>query len=87
MRGSVTPTASKLEGKWAHKTVFFDIEHVYVREDRCVCVTFHWLINRLHFDTSSFDINKNVCGVCTRICIRVNAQTELLDFDDDGIRS
>ena len=32
MRGSVTPTASKLEGgaKRAHKTVFFDIRRVYV---------------------------------------------------------
>ena len=29
-----------------------------------MCVTFHWLINRLHFDTSSVDKNKNVCGVC-----------------------
>ena len=32
MRGSVIPTASKLEGgaKRAHKTVFFDIGRVYV---------------------------------------------------------
>ena len=32
MRGSVTPTASKLEGgaKRAHNTVFFDIRCVYV---------------------------------------------------------
>ena len=32
MRGSVTPTASKLEGgaKRAHKTLFFDIGRVYV---------------------------------------------------------
>ena len=32
MRGSVTPTASKLAGgaKRAHKTVFFDIGRVYV---------------------------------------------------------
>ena len=39
MRGSVTPTASKLEGeaKRAHKTVFFDIGRVYVREQVCVC--------------------------------------------------
>ena len=43
----------------------------------CVCVTFHWLINRLHFDTSRFDKNKNVCSVCIRICIRVNAQTNI----------
>ena len=42
-----------------------------------MCVTFHWLINRLHSDTSSFDKNKNVCGVCTRIGIRVNAQTNI----------
>ena len=63
MRGRVTPTARKLEGgaKRAHKAVF----------------TFHWLINRLHFDTSSFNENKNVCGVRTRICIRVNAQTNI----------
>ena len=45
-------------------------------ENRCVCVTFHWLVNRLHLDTSSFDKNKNVCGVCTRICIRVNAHAQ-----------
>ena len=79
MRGSVTPTASKLEGgaKRARKTVFFDIGRVYVRGQVCVCVTFHWLENRLHFETSSFDKNKNVCGVCTRICIRVNAQTNI----------
>ena len=42
-----------------------------------MCVTFHWLINRLHFDTSSFDKNKNVCSVCIHICIRVNAQTNI----------
>ena len=46
-------------------------------KDRCVCVTFDWLENGLHFDTSSFDTNKNVCGVYTRICIRVNAQTNI----------
>ena len=73
MRSSVTPTTSKLEGgaKRAHKTVFFDIKRVYMRRQVCVCVTFHWLINRLHFDTASFDKNKNVCSVCIRICIRV----------------
>ena len=40
MRGSVTTTASKLEGgaKRAHKTVFFDIGRVYVRGQVCVCV-------------------------------------------------
>ena len=43
----------------------------------CVCVTFDWLENWLHFDTSSFDKNKNVCGVCTRICVRVNTQTNI----------
>ena len=39
MRGSVTPTTSKLEGeaKRAHKTVFFDIGRVYVWEQVCVC--------------------------------------------------
>ena len=39
MRGSVTPTASKLEGgaKRAHKTVFFDIRRVYMRGQVCVC--------------------------------------------------
>ena len=39
MRGSVTPTASKLEGgaKRAHKTVFFDIGCVYARGQVCVC--------------------------------------------------
>ena len=39
MRGSVTPTASMLEGgaKRAHKTVFFDIGRVYVRGQVCVC--------------------------------------------------
>ena len=38
MRGSVTPTASKLEGgaKRARKTVFFEIERVHVREQVCV---------------------------------------------------
>ena len=37
MRGSVTATAINLEGgaKRAHKTVFFDIERVYVRGQVC----------------------------------------------------
>ena len=78
MRSSVTPTTSKLEGgaKRAHKTVFFDIRRVYMRGQVCG-VTFHWLINRLPFDTSNFDKNKNVRSVCIRICIRVNAQTNV----------
>ena len=39
MRDSVTSTASKLEvgDKRAHKTVFFDMGRVYVREQMCVC--------------------------------------------------
>ena len=79
MKSSVTPTTSKLEGgaKRAHKTVFFDKRRVYMGGQVCVCVTFHWLINRLHFDTLSFDKNKNVCSVCIRICIRVNAQANI----------
>ena len=82
MRGSVTPTASKLEGgdKRAHKTVFFDIGRVCVRGQVCVCVTFNWLINRLHFDTSSFDKNKNVCSVCSRIFVYVLMRKRTFDW-------
>ena len=43
----------------------------------CVCVPFDWLENRLHFDTSNFEKTENVWSVCTRMCIRVSAQTNI----------
>ena len=48
-------------------------------EDRCVCVCvpFDWLENRLHFNTSSFDKTENVCSICTRMCTRVSAETNI----------
>ena len=59
--------------------VLFDIRRVYVRGQMCVCVsvTFDWLENRFHFDTSSFEKTENVCSVCTRMFIRVSVQTNI----------
>ena len=56
-----TQNLPPIRGGYVYKNNFFHVGGSKILVEMC----------------SSFDKNKNVCSVCIRICIRVNAQTNI----------